>query len=168
MVDVVLRRMSYCSIKWVSCFGRLFMEEKCKNCVRICKWLDAHDQPASYQFAHLSPQEILDLIEQSFRRQTYGIIAPTDFARSQGNQLAMMFTPVSAKLSSSRVTLIAQCLANESGAVLWFRFGVDDELCSYADVMDEFHKALNTTLNGLNRCDSLIHRVLNFGTGFQR
>lgn len=130
------------------------MEERCKRCLRICKWLDATDIPEFYSFKSLSASDVLTALEESLRAHTFQTLLLRQFARSQGNQLAMTFMPTLSGLETCSIALIAQCATTASGTELWFRFGVDDEVCEFEAVVDEFHRVLNETVNMLKERDS--------------
>lgn len=130
------------------------MEERCKRCLRICKWLDANDSPAIYSFESLSALDILAMLEEKLKTHSFQTLVADRFARSQGDQLAVSFVPTLSELGTSSITLIAQCAATAAGTELWFRFGVDDEVCEYPALVDEFHRVMNETVNMLKDRDA--------------
>lgn len=131
------------------------MEERCRNCKRICKWLDAADEPEIYFFKYLDAEAILRTIEQTCKQFNFQTLKAKEFAYSLGNQLAITFTAPLERLRDSTIVLVAQCETLEIGVNLWFRFGVDDEFCEFPSIMDEFHNAVNSIL-AVVCCDSLI------------
>ncbi|HEY9732569.1 MAG TPA: hypothetical protein V6C89_11695 [Drouetiella sp.] len=131
------------------------MEERCKNCKRICKWLDAADKPEIYYLKFLDAEIILRTIEQTLKQYKFKTLAAREFAYSQGNQLAVTFTAPLERLRDSTIVLVAQCEPLEAGVNLWFRFGVDEEFCEFTSIMDEFHHAVSSAV-AIVYCDSLI------------
>lgn len=129
------------------------MEEKCTNCVRICKWLDARDKPEIYRFCTLSAEDVLMSIERMVKSYGFTYLCPEQFACSHGNQLAVTLSPTLSSMQPGSVTLVAQCSSADVGTEMWFRCAVDDEICAVPAAVDELHYMLNEMINDLLKLD---------------
>lgn len=131
------------------------MEKKCRDCARICKWLEYPEVPKFYSFRSLSPSQILELLEKTFQTHNFRALTIEELAHSYGDQLAVLLIPNLAGLNDGIITLIAQCETTSEGTNMWFRFGVEDSLCGCAVIMDEFHEFLNNAIETLFASDLL-------------
>ena len=140
------------------------MEKKCRECFRICKWLESTDTPKKYSFDFLKPRQILSVIERRFREHRFMGLVLDNLAESEGNQLALSLSSVDGFPSpedvrepvDATITLIAQCESTLNGTELCLRFGVEDALCEKPFVMDDFHSLLNDILESLAAADFLM------------
>ncbi len=133
------------------------MENRCRDCNRMCKWLDASDMPVKYTFKQLTPEQILALIELAFRHQNTSSLKVDEIARSQGNQLVVLLSATHLVDEDSVVTFIAQSEQVATATELWFRYGVDELFCSSCPlVLDEFQAMLQDVLETLYANDFLL------------
>ncbi len=140
------------------------MEKKCRDCFRICKWLESTDTPKKYSFDFLKPKQVISVIERRFREHQFIALVLDNLAKSEGNQLALSLSllnelapPEEGKeVVDATITLIAQCESTSDGTELCFRFGVEEALCDKPSVMDDFHSLLNDILESLAAADFLM------------
>jgi hypothetical protein len=111
------------------------MDERCKSCNLLCKRLDADDAPARYTFGHLSPRQVITLVESSINRfSDWHHLKVEQAERSTGDQLAVLlkvqYMPAS---NENHIVLIAQAIRKGDGPTdLWFRYDVPDDCCQAA------------------------------------
>lgn len=140
------------------------MQRKCRECFRICKWLEATDEPKKYCFDFLKPEQIISVFERRFRENDFSVLRLENIAASTGNQLALSLSLRDDCRSSAEnedsadetITLIVQCDASGIGTVLFLRFGVEDSLCNNSSAVDELHCLLNDILESLAAADFLM------------
>lgn len=151
------------------------MQRKCRECFRICKWLESTDEPKRYSFDFLTQEQILSVVERRFREHEFALLVLENLAASTGNQLALCLSlrncesaEETADAADETITLIAQCENNDNGTELILRFGVEDSLCNKSSAVDEFHSLLNDILESLAAADFLMsacpERNLKFST----
>ncbi len=134
------------------------MEKRCRECFRICKWLESTDMPKKYTFDCLKPKQIISVVEDKYREHIFTALKLENIAISGGNQLAVVLSVLSAADSGTgakeednpSITFIAQCESTSSGTELWFRFGVDDDVCHNFAAMEDFHALLSDLIESLD------------------
>lgn len=140
------------------------MQGKCRECFRICKWLEATDEPKQYCFDFLKPEQIISVIERKFRQNEFAVLVLENLAASTGNQLVLSLSlrmdcrscDDTEDSADETITLIVQCNASGKGTALILRFGVEDSLCNNSSAVDELHCLLNDILESLAAADFLM------------
>lgn len=140
------------------------MQRKCRECFRICKWLEGTDEPKKYCFDFLKPEQIISVVERRFRENDFTVLVLENIATSTGNQLALSLSLREdcrscgeiEESADETITLIVQCDASGTGTVLFLRFGVEDSLCNNSSAVDELHCLLNDILESLAAADFLM------------
>ncbi len=134
------------------------MEKRCRDCSRICKWLDASDLPVKYTFEYLTPQQILALMKLAFSNHFISSLKIDQIAASQGNQLALLLSSATNLDDESlTITFIAQSERGANGCTeLWFRYGVDEALCRFPFILDDFQVMVLDVLETLYANDTLL------------
>ena len=108
------------------------MDERCKNCMLLCKRLDPEDLPVRYNFSHLTPEEVLSQLEHDLRRySSWHHLEIERMARSTGNQLAVLLSVNYEELDQEKYMVLIVQSEGEPGQAteVYFRYGVPDGCC---------------------------------------
>lgn len=138
------------------------MDPNCRDCQNICKRLDSEDAPVRYNFAALTPGQIMLLIEKLIQKQQrLGYLKLGRCVRAEaGNQLAMSLRvsyPEANAQEMDELLVIAQAEGEvDMSSSVFFRFHVHPSYCQRQDVVRELNDFVIRLVKFLDISDKLL------------
>ncbi len=130
------------------------MHRSCSHCKEICKQLDTDEPAVRYFFAHVKPEQVIDILLRTLSNYQSNILRVKQCEKSHGNQLAVLMEAANCKPSANIldhcIYFICQTRKDSRDLTeLWFLFGTPGGFCSQISTVSEFTSLIELLIQNL-------------------